>query len=262
MNYFIEGLQGSGKSTLLQKLSKRRGDYTVIREGDYSPVELAWCARVNGAEYQEILAKYSDIRSRIEEKTVSEGESKIICYTRVATDIPGFYKELGQFEIYHGLVSYDAFKSIVLSRFEKWNQDKNLFECSLFQNIVEDMILFRQATDEEIIAFYHLVRRALEGKGVHIVYLKTEDIRSSLDAVRKERSDDQGNELWFSMLRAYFNESPYAKAHALADEDGIITHLAHRQALELRICEELFPGETTILISKEYTDDDIARLPG
>ena len=51
MNYFIEGLQGSGKSTLVEKLSKRYPDCTVFREGDYSPVELAWCARVTKKRY-------------------------------------------------------------------------------------------------------------------------------------------------------------------------------------------------------------------
>ena len=43
-SYFIEGLQGAGKSTLQRKLSDRLPEYTVFREGDYSPVELAWCA--------------------------------------------------------------------------------------------------------------------------------------------------------------------------------------------------------------------------
>jgi nucleoside-triphosphatase THEP1 len=41
MNFFIEGLQGSGKSTLVQKISEKLPEYTAVREGDYSPVELA-----------------------------------------------------------------------------------------------------------------------------------------------------------------------------------------------------------------------------
>ena len=63
MNYFIEGLQGSGKSTLVRKLSELHPDHSAICEGDYSPVELAWCAYVDEAKYQEILEKYTAIRS-------------------------------------------------------------------------------------------------------------------------------------------------------------------------------------------------------
>ena len=52
MNYFVEGLQGSGKSTLVQKLSELSPECIAIREGDYSPVELAWCAYVDEKKYR------------------------------------------------------------------------------------------------------------------------------------------------------------------------------------------------------------------
>ena len=61
MNYFVEGLQGSGKSTLVGKLSGIHPDHKVFREGDYSPIELAWCAYVNKETYNEVLEKYNDI---------------------------------------------------------------------------------------------------------------------------------------------------------------------------------------------------------
>lgn len=41
MNYFAEGLQGSGKSTLISKLSELHPECVPVREGEYSPVELA-----------------------------------------------------------------------------------------------------------------------------------------------------------------------------------------------------------------------------
>ena len=83
MNYFIEGLQGSGKSTLVRKLSELHSDYTAVREGEYSPVELSWCAYMDETAYHGILEKYPDLRQSIEEKTVSEGDRKIICYTKI-----------------------------------------------------------------------------------------------------------------------------------------------------------------------------------
>ena len=81
MDYFIEGLQGSGKSTLAQKESERLPVHTLFHEGDYSPVELAWCARMDEDAYQEILRKYAGLRDELEAKIVSEGSFRITRYT-------------------------------------------------------------------------------------------------------------------------------------------------------------------------------------
>ena len=260
MNYFIEGLQGSGKSTLVQKMFERKPNCIAIREGEYSPVELSWCAYMDEKTYQEKLDHYSDMRKMIEEKTYSEGDKKIVCYTKIKTANRGFYKDLEQYEIYNNRVSYDDFKSIILSRYRAWNQDNMIFECSLFQNIVEDMILFRCASDDEIMEFYQDIRNMLHGKKYHIIYLKTDDIRGNLEVIRKERSDDKGNELWFPLMMGFFNNSPYAKQNGLMGEASLVNHFRHRQNLELRICEEVFANNYTVVLSKAYTDTNLATL--
>ena len=260
MNWFVEGLQGSGKSTLARKIAEKEPSYTLIQEGDYSPVELAWCACLNEEQYQKILKKYPEMREAIEEKTYAEGEKKIVCYTKIRTENHGFYQDLEQYEIYNNRVSREAFQDIVLRRYRDWKQDGMIFECSLFQNTVEDMILFRDAPDEEIIAFYRKVREALEGKNYHIVILKAEDVRGNLAVIRKERSDEQGNELWFPMMIQYFNESPYAKTRGLTGEEALIRHFLHRQELEMRLCEEVFPDRYSVLTSKGYSDEDIESI--
>ena len=254
MNYFVEGLQGSGKSTMVRKLSELNPDYTAVREGEYSPVELSWCAYVSGNQYKGILDRYPDLRSDIEKKTYSEGDRKIICYTKIITDNRAFYQNLEQYEIYNNRVPFDDFRSTVLERYRKWISDNMIFECSLFQNTVEDMILFRQASDEEIIEFYRLVRETLEGKEYRIIYLKANDIKANLDIIRRERSDESGNELWYPMMLGYFIDCPYSKARSLQGDDDLINHFRHRQDLELRICEEIFPERSIIFKSKNYTD--------
>lgn len=246
MNYFVEGIQGAGKTTMVRRLAEVCLNYTVFREGDYSPVELAWCACVNEEEYTGILDKYSMIANEIKEKTVQEEDRRIICYTQILTDVPGFHKYMEQYEIYNGNWPRDSFEQIVLERFQKWNGENQIFECSIFQNIIENQILFLEMTDDEIMKFYHNVKLMLAGKQYEIVYLDVDDIRAAEEIIRKERSDDSGNELWYPLMISYLEESPYGKRHSLKGMDGLTKHLEHRRNLEKRILAEVFPNHFRI----------------
>ena len=64
-------------------------------------------------------------------------------------------------------------------------------------------------SDQEIVDFYKEISRVLSGRDFRILYLLTKDIRANINVIRKERSDDQGNEWWFPLMLGYFNNSPY-----------------------------------------------------
>ena len=252
INYFIEGLQGAGKTTFVQKLSDKLKDHQVFREGDFSPVELAWCAYVTEEQYHKILMDYPSLQEEIERKTVTEGGHKIICYTQILTDIPGFHRNLEKYEIYNGNLDKESFEKVVLERFGRWSGGGQIFECSIFQNIIENQMLYLLMTDEAILDFYKRLKNILADKPYRIVYLDVEDIPAAIDTIRKERSDNQGNELWFPMMIRYLEESPYGKAHGLTGLDGLLGHLEKRKALEHRIMEEVFVENAVVLRAKGY----------
>lgn len=256
MNYFVEGIQGSGKSTLVKTLAGLLPEHIVFQEGDVSPVELAWCAYVDREKYGRLLEKYAPIRQEIEERSVCEEGHVIIPYTRILTDLPGFHKDLEQYEIYNGRTGLEEFKQIVLSRYKRWDGQDGIFECSLFQNTIEDMILFRCMKDEEILDFYKEVKDSLEGKTYRIIYLETTDFEENLATIRKERSDDAGNEMWFPLMMGYFNVSPYARETGVSGEEALLAHFKHRQEMELRICREIFGDRSTVLVSKKWSVGD------
>ena len=256
-SYFVEGLQGAGKSTFVQRLSDSLRDYRVFREGDYSPVELAWCAYVTEKQYDEILTQYPSLIAEIKAKTAQEGTHRIICYTRILTDIPGFYKELEKYEIYNGNMDRESFENLILERFGSWDGEGQIFECSVFQNIIENQMLYFTMTDGEILEFYGRLKRVLGDKPYRIVYLDVEDIAGTIDIVRKERTDDKGNELWFSQIIRYIEESPYGKIHHLIGLNGLIRHLEKRRALEHRILEEVFHANSVKMKAKNYHLNDV-----
>ena len=183
-NYFIEGLQGAGKSTMVNRLSKQLPEYKVFREGDYSPVELAWCAYVTESQYQDILTRYPSLENEIVTKTIAEGDHRIICYTQILTDVEGFHKDLEQYEIYNGNLDKDSFEKIILERYEKWDGQGQIFECSIFQNIIENQMLYLTMTDEEILDFYRRLKKILSGKSYQIIYLDVDDIRSAIEVIK------------------------------------------------------------------------------
>ena len=103
-----------------------------------------------------------------------------------------------------------------------------------------------------------LVRKLSEKNPEYrILYLQSDDVAANIDIIRKERSDDQGNELWFPLMLGYFNESPYARKLGVSGEEALLSHLRHRQELELEICREIFSDKVKILPSKKWNSDEL-----
>ena len=259
-NFFVEGLQGAGKTTLVQQLSANLPEYGVFREGDFSPVDLAWCAYVTEEQYNNVLLKYPTLHTEIKGKTVAEDDHKIICYTQILTDVPDFHRKMERYEIYNGNLDKESFENVIFNRFNKWNGEGQIFECSVFQNIIENQMLYLMMADDEILSFYRRLKIILMDKPYSIIYLDMEDIPNGINIIRKERSDDKGNELWFPLMIRYIEESPYGKEHALAGPGGLLKHLERRRALEHRIIDEIFKEKTIVVKSKDFTLNDILAL--
>lgn len=204
-----------------------------------------------------MLARYAAIEAQIKEKTITENNHKIICYTQILTDIPGFHKDLEGYEIYNGNLDKRALEEVVFERFSRWNGAGQIFECSIFQNIIENQMLYLMLSEEEILDFYRRLREILIDKQYKIIYLDVEDIADAIHVIRKERSDANGNEMWFPLMIQYLASSPYGKEHHLTNFDGLITHLAQRKALEHRIIKEIFWENSVILKAKNYSMDAI-----
>lgn len=258
-NIFIEGIQGMGKSTLLQAIAERHPNLKVCREGDYSPVELAWCARMTEEEYQGALSRYPSIEAEIRANTFREDGRRIVTYTKILTDLPGFHKDLERFELYNGRVSREMLEQTIQSRYERFDGNGYLFECAFFQNVVEDLILFHQRSDEEILEFYHRLYGAVKKENFLLLYLTSEEIAENIRTIKKERADDKGNELWYPLMMSYFTESPYGKAHGCSGFDDLIAHLRHRQQVELRIIKEVLESRAVILPSRQWRMEEVER---
>lgn len=257
MNIFIEGLQGTGKTALLNNLIKQYPEYGAYREGDISPVELAWCSYMKEADYIQILEKYEYCRDEIERKTIQEGEYFITAYTQVLAENRSFYEDMEAFEIYNARVDFRMFHDVIMRRYENYNDDNNIFECSFFQNSIESMMLFYEMEDDDIVDFYKKAYEILKKKSFRMYYLDSEKIRENVLQIRKERCDEQGNEMWYPLMMGYLKESPYGQSHGYKDMEDMIVHFERRRALELRIISEVMRNDCKILQAKKYEQSQL-----
>ena len=255
-NVFVEGIQGSGKTTMVSRLSAAIPQLHVYKEGAYSPVELAWCAWMTRAEYEAALLQFADMSEVIRENTFQEEEHLIVTYTRIPADDPFFYQYFERYEIYNARKSLETFKRIVFDRYRRFSQTGCLFECSFFQNIMEELILFQLCTDDEIIRFYWELYQLVHQEHFLLVYLQNGQIEESIQKIRLERCDETGKEAWYLLMMEYLIHSPYGQKKGLHSMKDLIAHFEHRQELELRVIREVI-GECAVVIpAKQYELDD------
>jgi len=251
-NIFVEGIQGMGKSTLVNRISREVTQYRVCREGDYSPMDLAWCTWMTKEEYESVLLHYEAIKEEIIKNTTKENDHYIISYTKIITNISNFHKDLEKYEIYNGRKSFEEMKEIILTRYNNFREMGYLLECAFFQNIIEDLILFHLLNDDEIVDFYRELYQCVDRQQFVLLYLYSDNVKENIDIIRKERSDNMGNELWYNMMLEYFIHSPYGEKHRCSNFEDMIAHFKHRQQLELRIINEVIGDNAIILPAKQW----------
>lgn len=254
-NIFIEGIPGSGKTTLLNQLGGCLPGYHFYREGDISPVELAWCAYVTQRQYHALLTQLPDYADAIQTHSRLENGFYIIAYTQIRTDDRAFYRHMEQFELYGGRRSISEFTDIVQRRFASLRETGNVFECSFFQNIIEELMLFARYRDQQILNFYRNLTGVMDMEHFRMIRLRSNDLRSNILAIKKERVNERGEETWYAMMLDYLKNSPYGKAHRYESFEDVLGHFARRTALENQIIDKLFARQCIHLESKKYDLD-------
>lgn len=261
-NIFVEGIQGSGKSTLLRRLYQNLEGYRIYLEGDISPVELAWCSYMTKEQFENALLQFPEMAEEMHKHTIKEaGEDGhyITEYTRILAEKREFYQYMEAFEIYNGRRTFEEFQSIILDRLKAFSGQGNLFECALFQNSMEELLLYYQKSDEEILDFYKQVYDKIQDKHIKLLYLHSDDIQRDVLQIKKERSDDNGEEMWFPLMLHYLNASPYGMEHEFHGIEDITAHLKRRMEMELRVIEEILGECTRILPAKKYKIEDVIQ---
>ena len=84
-------------------------------------------------------------------------------------------------------------------------------------------------------------------------------MEETIRVIRKERSDHFGNEMWYNLMLQYLIHSPLGEKCGYSMFEDMISHLKHRQLLELRVIREVIGEKAVLLKSKEWEIEEIWR---
>lgn len=258
---FIEGIPGSGKTSLLEAIAKESfgmnpAKFRPVREGELSPVELAWCAYMNEREYSGVLGEFPRLSDEIEANTSIDGGHFITAYTKIHADRV-FYSYMEKYEIYGGRRSPDEFRNIVFGRFSRFKPGGEVLECSIFQNILDELLLFLLYDKPRAVEFYRQMLKAAEMRDFLLIRLIPSDIDTCVERIKRERVDSDGAEKWYDSMLGYFSGSPYGKKCAECDFSALTAYFRYRCEVENALTE-LFVRENVLMLeSCNYRLSDV-----
>lgn len=87
----------------------------------------------------------------------------------------------------------------------------------------------------DIVDFYRELYSNIDKEHFLLLYLYSDKLEEYINAIKKERSDNQGNELWYPMMLEYLKHWPYGEKYGCSTFEDMIRHFGHRQSLEMRI---------------------------
>lgn len=241
----IEGIPGSGKTTfakmLYQKLSEVTDNAHLYIEGDLHPADTAWCACLTIDEYQDICHQYPSYVKSFEQNKSEWNEYVILAYTKINNLDEELASYLKGKEIYDGRVGKERFLELHKSRWEKFSQEStgvNIFECSLLQNCINELLLFQCMSEDAIFKYICSIADFISGLNPIVIYLNIET-EMSIGRATNERVDDDGNRVWESRIIEYISNSPYGIKHGLTGVQGMHSYFKKRKQLELKTLKEL-----------------------
>lgn len=258
-NIYIEGIPGCGKTTLLNKLGESLTDYKIYSEGDFSPIELAWCSYMTEIQYNQVLLEFPELNEDIRNHTVKEDTHYIVAYTRIHTDKFTFYQHMEQFEIYSGRKSIEEFKNIIFHRLEHYKGYNNIFECSFFQNIMDELILFALYDNEQIVDFYREMVSYIDLEHLLLIRLESKDIENTILQIKRERVNEKGEEDWYPMMMEYLGSSTYGQLHHFSDCTDLVEYFKRRIKVEEMVMTEVLKEHCIHLESKNFDFDNLLR---
>lgn len=253
--YIVEGIPGSGKTTtatwLTKVLSEQGKDTHLFLEGNPEhPADYESVACLNENQLYIMEKDFPFIRNFAEHKE----KWFFIPYASLSESNPDLHKALQKFDVYE--LSVEDFCEVTLLRWQEFAElaeaeDKvYVLECCFLQNPFTFLLAKHNVSEEEIFAQIAKIAKKITKLNPVILYFEQDNIKESLDRVRKERSIE-----WFEFLTWYYTDQGYGHSRGIKGETGVIHFLEDRKMLE-KDCLKRIPIKSLIVNNSNFDWDE------
>lgn len=233
--YIVEGLPCSGKSTtsafIAEELKKKYNVCCVDEGSGEHPADYEFHAFLSNADLQKFNeAEQAKIMLKAEKKC----DGYIVPISSFCGDL---FSKLLQFKIYDFL-PWEIEYPILLEKWRSFTDSADddtvyIFNCVFLQNPMCETMMRFGFEAEKSLEYISEITEIIKPLNPVVIYLKNDDIRSSVEKAAKERNG------WLDGVIDYHINGAYGKSINAQGFDGYTACLEERQKRELEILSQL-----------------------
>lgn len=262
--HFVEGIPGSGKSLFAETITATKTGRPPVYYLEHhidNPIDVTRKAFLSNEELMNFIrdlesaidekCKYSleDIKQSVSDVTTKINRMNVVAYMNLYFANQRLSEKIYSLrdkEVCNGLIAKNEYMDLMVTLFHSFAQkaepdETYIFEGALLQNILFDLIGFYNASYMEIRDFYNTLLAAFGHINIHVHYLKTNDIYSTLHKAAQQRKD----KCWLDHFQDWARTSPWGSTKKLTKADPAVSFCEQMQNWSLNLlCEALFINHT------------------
>jgi len=180
----------------------------------------------------------------------------------VLKDVPELVRTLKEYGAEEGRLTSHDFMGLLKNRircfvnFALKDDCIYIFESVIFQQVLNELVLYSDCTADEMVAFILEITEILKPLHPMIFYLKPNDLKAQINKVAAERLSDNYDLYpdWIDWMVEFVKKPKYGKRNAVKSREDLLAYFMERAEIEKMAFEELTIVKKEVFVG--HTDYD------